>query len=545
METYNIQFEKDAFIDLNQTQSSASATKLDGLYNLFSSQNDLLDDDLFTLYVYYSNTIVEMVDMDSNAINISTIVSSSLGRTFIDINQFLIPQEDTYYIFFYQPCEKQTIDGNIVLKFEETYDYFSLLTIPGIVRFETTTSTTNTIRDVLNDTEKTISAGSEAFADKKLYEFIWDYYSNEDWNFDDEPNSKKYGNNFILSSRLNNYIDVLKFGEFQTPKNTTYSELINEYNSLPEGEMLSINSNDIPDEQRFSDITNYKGIELLDGVEALYLCGVNVGTSNSLSDIISEGKMQIEYIAGMSGLKVLDISYNNLTDRPQGLSSNFKFPTGADNQFISKLSPLSNLEFLFVNNNYFYSFAGIETLTSLKYADVDNNQFTVTMFSNILNGLLSFIDELLTNVVNSIYGNYGATNISYFSQLKGKGVMLQGYSGSNVKDTRVQAMMAIEYQNKLQSGIDISYAYKSLSTNINDYDIPSGYIIYDENEQPMAGITVNTITFEFKPVNENTFALELIYNINYHRTGSWIGGQEEIDEDFDIVYYVEYKVERY
>ncbi|HPG91834.1 MAG TPA: hypothetical protein PK675_00310 [Clostridia bacterium] len=203
-------------------------------------------------------------------------------------------------------------------------------------------------------------------------------------------------------------------------------------------------------------VTNYKGLEFLDGTKILILKNAGITVSD------------MSYIAGMESLENLNLSGNNLCD--YDTVSTYGFPSGDGNGFINELSVLENLKILDLSNNNIYSF---EYLQNLPYiTDVYTYGNTITVDTG-----WSGLDDILVLFLNSIYGSGGSNNLSVYQTLyEERGVRiyylsaLEYYAGGTTITDR-DRLACIEYQNKLPSGASIENVYSHLSNDPSYYGI--------------------------------------------------------------------------
>lgn len=263
-------------------------------------------------------------------------------------------------------------------------------------------------------------------------------------------------------------------------------------------------------------IDDFAGIELLTGVKSLNMRNAGISGYN-----VNKFGTLATYISSMQALEVLDLSNNSIKDR-DARSDNFPFPTGTNNEFVSKISVLKNLKMLYLNDNKLYSFAGLSNFESLEKAYVHNNSFTSTFF-------WGDIANAITAIINSIYGSKGTANEADFAIITANGtkviVEMQGQneieyvsSDSGEYTVLIRNLMNLEYQDKLKDGLDISaiwstlsvtpstYTSKTFSNSINN-TIGTDSVSFEAIVDDVNGITVNNTT-KFKIV----YTYEIVYD---------------------------------
>lgn len=502
---------------------------------------------LFTFSIYYDyndtdnkyNKIIEYDDF-FNLSNtslydvISPAILSGDAKVFVDINQFMISSKNNIeYRLVYQPVyidessKTVTIVGSGTTDAEIQYfeeiktRFFSNLEIPAIVRY---TVTAANAAGKLNSNEYTQTGVTEIFESDVLYKKIYPYYSDEV-----ATNDQIGVDYFILTANLGRYVESFNFGETKIPVIDSSGKVT--VNELSTDDLATKNYS----------ITSFRGIEYLDGVEELYLRNVYLDNATTPTTIIDE----IEYISGMENLRILDISYNGLSDRMESYNADLPFPSGEDNNFIGQLSSLPNLEYLFLNDNYIYSFASLTDIPSLKYVNIERNKFKSDLFdgTGFFGALLEGIDDLLTGIINLIYGSDGVTNIGTFVSLSGNGCTVEGYNpDGEINDNRIIALSNIQYQDKLGTGVSIEHAYDYLSKDIDDYGDFADYSLSLGNDVTLTDRGTEFVfecadtTTHTNHTNCDTFRIRLEYFFRVSAQGN--------QADFSIPYIIEYKVER-
>ncbi len=432
---------------------------------------------------------IYLVDSAGNKPNNTTISSdnfksldpSTLGlyasggySWYFDIEQWNLPENDLYLEFEYH----YAVEKNNPIFEEADPTYISKLTIPGIVRCDDGTHT------------------SQRFTDIDLYkDLYYIYHNNEDYeniNVD----------NFIITSRLSQVLGNVTINDTYKDGTLTFADR--------------------------TDISSYKGIELLTGIEKL-----NMSKSGLVVDTTVQPPSipDIDYIAQMTSLKELNLSNNNLTDCNQGtlgLPSN-------NNNFISKLQTLTKLERLDLSNNKIYYFDDLSLLSSLKYVNVKNNS---TSYSWTILGF-NVGAQIITPLLNSLYGSNGAMNQATYSNLMANGVDIEGYDSTAVDSVNSKIILTlknIEYQEKLPQELTVDYAYYYLSDNVSDYDLPTSYPITVTGG--LMGVTITQVgspILKYSDVDDDTFKITLTYNFRCSSIGS-------DPVNFPIIFQVEHDV---
>ena len=203
-------------------------------------------------------------------------------------------------------------------------------------------------------------------------------------------------------------------------------------------------------------VTNYKGLEFLDGTKILSLKNASVTTTD------------MQYIAGMESLESLNISSNELCDYDN--VSGYGFPSGDSNNFINTLSVLENLKILDLSDNSIYLFENLLNLPYITDVYTYGNTFTVDTGWSGLN-------DILTSFLNSVYGSNGSNNLSVYQTLyEERGVRIyylnavDYYAGGTTVTDR-DRLACIVYQEKLPLGASIENVYSHLSNDPSYYGI--------------------------------------------------------------------------
>lgn len=440
--------------------------------------------------------------------------------TNITIDPYYISQETKSYYFVYIPVNKDgsgktiywqednTWDEDltkITIKDIENYDYKSLLTVPGIVRYQCS----KTIKD---EDENYIT---EAFADKDLYALAYEKLYNEEYN-----------GQFIYTSMLSRKIDIIDFSS----ASTSYSVV------LSDAEI----DNDAADEGTNKVISSLRGINLLTGVIELTFeeTPLYVGTNFT---------SEMGYISEMTNLEILNLNSTGIYDSVEGQTG---FAEGDSNQFLYILSSLTNLRELYLANNKIYSFADLDLFASLQIVDVTNNTFESKI--NIGDGTLAqwlenYINPTLTDVTNSINGSNGAVNVSVFNNLIAKGVKVTGNGSGGEVDEEIQliidALISLEYQDKLSKDIPISTIYNQYSTNYSTYGL---YNSYDKKASRADVLfTFQYIDFESNDAQDEEtkeyagtyFKFKIVYKYSCTYLGETYSGNIEYTQNYRITRY--------
>jgi hypothetical protein len=222
------------------------------------------------------------------------------------------------------------------------------------------------------------------------------------------------------------------------------------------------------------------------------------------------------------------LSNTQLCDCPDGTLS---FP-GENNGILATLSNLSKLEELYLDNNKIYYFNELVDFPSLKKVDIRNNQFEDDTF---------IIGGIITDIVNSLYGTNGATNIAPITMLGTKDVtVIQGTSSINIDEDIykiVLALSSLEYQDRIDDEIILIDMLNQMYPNGTTADICSAYGI--ENTFDIEGETKIFFTFESLMFAESDNGFKMV--ITYSYTYQGYGGTTPQDVTFEY----EYKVARY
>lgn len=394
----------------------------------------------------------------------------------IAIDPYYIKDKDTEYYFLYVPVWKdeeskiyyyydsinKALVGNLssisfTTETIEEYEYLSVLTIPGIVRYDDTQS---------------VQTEGEAFADKQMYQLAYELINGYGTYADGK---------FIISSTLNTNIDIVDFSSTST--------LLSQY-------QFQIALGTIANNDKI--IGSLKGINLLTGINELTFNGTNLGANNNFVT-------NLGYVSEITNLTKLNLSNTGIYDQT---SSGYGFPNGDDNGFLSTLTALTNLEYLYLANavdkegniisglpiNQIYDFSALTDFSSLKEVDITGNIFDSG------DGL---INNILDLIVNLIYGSNGALNAAVFATLTANNVNVIG-AGEATNDPNINdlvvALRGLEYQDKVPTGIDLSTVLKQFTDRYtarggDDFGIPEEFSI-DCGDNNDITFTLTSIAFE-------------------------------------------------
>ena len=431
-----------------------------------SSYTRLTDGQLFT----QSLTNGSYTDFDKTTLMNITINPYYINK---DTTDYLFAYVPTYLnstddgVYYYDPISKTTTNNisNITINIE-SYPYKSVLTVPGIVRYQSSNS-----------------VYTEEFADKEFYVMAYNLLS-----YDSYEEGK-----FLLSSELQNHIAQI---DFSNSSNLSFSA---------------------------SDRTNYidslKGINLMTGINVLRFAGVNL--ANNGTQFVTE----LGYVSDITNLKILDLSNTGIYDHTQ---SNLAQPSGNNNNFLASLTKLVNLEELYLHNdasktdapvNRIFYFDALGDFSGLKKVNIAGNSFTAT--SNI-----SFLNTPMTNLANSLYGTFGANNIGVLTILEANGVEVIRGSGNSdelqqeFKDI-VTALSSLAYQDRLDENVSIDNVLALYPSGTSTdlcivYNLPQSFVLANNTD----------IAFSFTSVvfsgNSNGFTM----TINYHWVQNTLFGDD-------------------
>lgn len=344
---------------------------------------------------------------------------------------------------------------------------------------------------------KSISGTTEVFADKEFYAMAYGLLN--DGELYEEGK-------FILTARLTNQINDMNFKNKVT---------------------ISLAASDTD-----TSINSLKGIDRMTGIRALSLQNITLSPDYFVREI--------EYISKITNLSILNLSNTGIYD--QTGNSTTSLPQGTNNNILETLSALINLEELYLANNKIYSFAALENFASLKKVDISYNKFTTNIGWEVL-------DDLLSGLVNSLYGTWGANNIAVIANLESNGVEVIREENTNnelkqeMKDI-VKALSSLEYQDRLDKDVAISTLFSlyptgnASNTDICDlYGISKGFRVSSGNSY--VDFTYNGVSFA-----ANSTQTGFIMNISYsYKSSGVISGWFSQSGTINFTY--EYKVTRY
>ena len=336
----------------------------------------------------------------------------------------------------------------------------------------------------------------EEFADKDFYIMAYNLLS-----YDTYEEGK-----YLLSSDLENYIEII---DFSSMSNFSFSGTDNN-----------------------GKIDSLKGINLMKGISVLDFEG-KLMTTNGTQFVTELG-----YISEITNLKILNLASTGIYDCTQ---SNLAMPEGSNNNFLSSLSKLNNLEELYLQNNKIFYFDSLVDFAALKKVDISNNKFTATI-------TYDFIATPMTNLSNSLYGSLGANNISAVATLTSKGVdVIQGSQQAATLQQDfvniVTALSSLQYQDRLDSNINLEQIASLYlqgtrnSSNASDiyvvYNIPQAFVLENNTEI--------TFTFEDLTIEPNNSDNGLVMTIHY----SWAKEGIISGATGNVYFTYEYRIARY
>ena len=381
---------------------------------------------------------------------------------------------------------------------------YSVLTVPGVVN-----------KQNLVETTQNPYTGFGDIPNPALYEFIYKIYHSED---------EKYeaATDYILASRLTHEVN-LKTNATDDGWAETDNIVLNF-----EGKQATFVTS-VPENAGYDP---FEGLELLDNA-----LSINLANSGITID-------ELTYVAGMENLQYLNLANN-------GFKDGNNFTTDANLNVVSPLVPLTKLRELHLENNTLYDLSYLQDLESLETAYVYGNYPTVSIFGS---GILSFIDDLLTDVVQEIYGSEGAVNMATFSAIcykaqiyntvndKGKP---QLFSPSTDGQNAYSGLMNVEYQNKLAQNADISLVFENMSRDPEMYGLVEhekyAYTL-GRDGKPSAQQTThtNSITFEYEGDKTKATEFYLVYH-DFVSTDKYQGEDEITTRTVAIEFTVKFK----
>lgn len=291
--TYNNDFPSYAFLIYSKNE-------------LGKYERVLSDSGLFTIKIKQNDSEEGIIIDDINSLNLDEYVKNSNTRVYVEINPYYIQRHDTQYYFAYIPIYKNSTNGlyyNVSI-FNDTnsydvytyynlddvnqtlidrldnYEYLSLLTIPGIVRYQCDQS-----------------IEEEAFDSQLLYELVFDLLQPEEEYVDKET--------FIYTSRLTQHIsefritdsNIVSFKGIELLKGLEKLDLSN-FN-------LTNNENWVTDIERISQITNLKSLNLKN-------TGIYDRQSSSYGLPTGDDTQILQVLSNLNNLEYLDLSNNKI-----------------------------------------------------------------------------------------------------------------------------------------------------------------------------------------------------------------------------------------
>lgn len=556
------------------------------------------NDGLFTFKLVYEDgtngevtyVIDELIKSGTNpGTIIHTAISTGTARLVVDINPYYINMNTTEYKFIYVPIyysgttayylwddgtgSKQyntiypSVDANgNVLELEwvrilpekyinadeeeveydyvteeavEGCDYISELSVPGIVRYQCSSSIATTGAD---------GDHYEQFYDYNLYKLIYDLIYEPDYSEGSEDENKYVeGVTFIETDLLS---EVIYNTYDETTQRNYFTLATGTYESLRGVQLL-----------KNVKVLEFDGFYLLGGDGKLYTGSNGV---YYLTHQISNIK-EITYLSQMTGLEELYLQNAGLQDYAVADTS---LPNGDGNNFLGILSSLYNLKILDISNatdstthlNKIYEMAALQDFASLQYVDVSNITFESTM-----SAILGFdIGGLFEEVSNSLYGSGGAANIGVKSILQSRGVTTIGFTIRESTLSNAAYIIAnLEHQELLSTNISLAsvisqYVQGNTQQVYSHYGLISKYdlsstdlrfilelssvafsVIYPTDE---AGNVTSTAEKDIK-----SFKFEITYTYEAVSKGYLgdIGGLGSETKTGTISFAYTYKVERY
>ena len=293
--------------------------------------------------------------------------------------------------------------------------------------------------------------------DENLYKWIYDNYNiNDDIYTVNDPDS--YLNKFVETSWLAQDVTV---------DNTTGT---------------------------LTNVTNYNGLEFLDGTRKIVLSGI---TNSQIADDVAVR------ISDMKNLEEIDLSGSTAFRDKESTTS-------ADLNTVSSFRNLENLRILNLNGNDCISFEFLTDLSSIEEVRIADNN--------------------ITGAESIFYGSKGLVNMTVFQTLTDRGVIVYNTSssGTDVLFTETTDnndyinLRSIEYQSKVKTGISIASIYNQFSCNPDDY--------YLEDTYNGTDITSRTISFGYE--GNEAAGSETSFTLTY--TIVWSGQTVSIKVNFPI-----------
>jgi hypothetical protein len=243
-------------------------------------------------------------------------------------------------------------------------------------------------------------------------------------------------------------------------------------------------------------IRSFEGIQFLSGATGINLqSALAYATSDTYTEIAG-------WLAQMTNLEYLNLASNGLSDGNGGFN--------ATTDLIAPLTNLTNVKELHLENNTIYDFSSLADFDSLEKVYVYGNVPSYTAAGTGTIGQI--INALLTEIVQSLYGSEGTTNLATYAGLNARGTKVFNvdattpFAPSQEASDTYTALASVEYQDKFVVGTDISMAFSSMSTSPEAYGIAKkGPVTLPTYE---VGTRITGVTFE----NKISFRLPYQYN---------------------------------
>lgn len=458
------------------------------------SLNGKKDEPTFTFIVYEerNGTYTKLNNgfFTQSTLNGSHTSFTSQTQMQVEINPYYIDKETLVYHFVYIPTYVKSGKIVYITPTGETSDLSTVTVNLDETQGKPYQYVSQLVIPGIVRFQSEKSVYTEEFNDKEFYKLVYNLLN------DDTYSEGK----FILTSTLNKNIDEIDFN------NTGVGT-------------LSFNSTD-----RDNYIDSIKGINLLGGLQSVKFDGITLGSSATTVQ-------ELTYVSQIENLRILRLTDTELCDCPDG---NLSFP-GDNNGILATLSNLSKLEELYLNDNQMYYFTELVDFASLKKVDIRNNQFT--------NGT-AIIGGIITEVINSLYGTNGATNIAPITMLKTRDVQVEQGTGSTNEINEdiykiVLALSSLEYQDRIDDRINLVNMLNTMYPNGTTTEVCNAYDLTYKFE--IAGD--NTIFFTFSSLGfdetDDGFKIVITYSYYYRH---WITGDSE---PADVTFEYEYKVVGY